>query len=241
MSACLFCQNPNAKVTAEHTLSKPIGELLNTSTVSVFHWTVDTNGIQKRQPYESDRVSYKRRAYCSACNNGWMQKMDLDILPLLTPMVTGDSIALKPKDQIALATWATKIALVYESLNGNDRLVPDEIFKWFYENRLPRPDGPVQLVRYVDAEPHIHIRKEYGWRSGRDLEFVSFECVVIAIVIGQYGAITSLPVQPRLVSKLPIGPSRLDIWPCSSEDLSWPPVGTFDAHSLPDLVELQRH
>ena len=238
VNVCLFCQNPDAKVTAEHTLSKPIGDLLNTTNVRFFHWTVDTNGVQRREPYKGDRVSYKRRAYCAECNNGWMQRMDLDILPLLTPMVTGDSIVLNPKDQFDLAIWATKIGLVYESLYGNDRVVPDEIYKWFYDNRLPRPDGPVQLVRYVDAEPHIHIRKQYGWRSGRDLEMVSFECVVLAIVIGQYAAITALPAQPRLVFKLPKDPSRLDIWPFNTEQLNWPPLGHYVADSLPDLVEV---
>jgi len=30
VSVCLFCQDPNATVTVEHTFSKPIGDLLHT-------------------------------------------------------------------------------------------------------------------------------------------------------------------------------------------------------------------
>jgi hypothetical protein len=237
MNACLFCQDPNATVTVEDTLSKPIGDLLKTGRVSFFHWDVDDLGVHRRVPYEGDRVTYKRRAYCAKCNGGWMQQMDLDIVPLIAPMVAGMRTSLSPSDQLRVASWATKIGLVYESLSGTGRVVPDHVYKWFFDNRIPLRDRPIQLARYVDSEPHLHMRKEFAWRDGSTLKIVDYEAVVMAVIIGQYVAITVMPVRPRLLSKLPEGPSRVTIWPIRSEDVIWPPANHFDANTLPHVVE----
>lgn len=235
MSPCLFCQDPNATVTVEDTLSKPIGDLLHTGRVSFFHWTVDDQGVQRREPYEGDRVTHKRRAYCQKCNGGWMQQMDFDIVPLIAPMIAGSQTTLSPEDQFKVATWATKLGLVYESLEGP--IVPADVYQWFYDNRSPLPDRPVQLSRYVDAQPHLHMRKVFAWREGPTLQVVDYEAVVMAVVIGQYVAITVMPVHARLQSKLPIGPSRITIWPASMTDVVWPPEEHFEANTLPGVVE----
>jgi hypothetical protein len=190
VTSCLFCQNPNADVTVEDALSNPIGALLKTGRVSFFHWSVDDKGVSRREPYEAERVTYKRRAYCADCNNKWMQLMDLNILPLLTPMIEGKQVELSTADQFTIATWATKIALVYESLEGP--LVPPGVYRWFYDNRMPLVNQPIQLARYVDAQPHTYIRKAFAVKNGMTLEVDYFESVILGVVIGQYLAINVL-------------------------------------------------
>jgi hypothetical protein len=135
MTACLFCGDNEAKITVEHTLSDPIRRLLpDRGSFIVEHFSL-ADGVTSRRPsYETDVASYTRRAYCEGCNNGWMQQIDNDISDLLAPLVAGSETLLSPTQQLAIATWNTKLALVYESLSGSNKAVPDAVYRWFHEN-----------------------------------------------------------------------------------------------------------
>jgi hypothetical protein len=54
---------------------------------------------------------------CKACNAGWMERLETDSRPVLTPMITGNDRALSAADQFVAATWATKTMLTMQGTN----------------------------------------------------------------------------------------------------------------------------
>ncbi|MFZ0060132.1 MAG: hypothetical protein WAL35_08845, partial [Acidimicrobiales bacterium] len=194
MPNCLFCDDEEAKVTLEHTLSDSIRSLLPPGP-----FTVDIFGVRPGLPtshtqFETDTASFLRRAYCEKCNGGWMQQLDQDTAPLIQEMVEDHSVTLSPTEQTAIATWATKMALVYESLSGRDKAIPDAKYKWFYENRRPFPSEPVQLAHYMDPERHQYVRRPITRRDYVTGDVLGVENVLVTLTIGAYIAFTVLPV-----------------------------------------------
>jgi len=51
---------------------------------------------------------------CDVCQNGWMQRLDDDVMPFLEPMISGQPITLGHEQQWLLARWSAKTAMVLE-------------------------------------------------------------------------------------------------------------------------------
>jgi len=56
----------------------------------------------------------KAKIVCAKCNNEWMSRLEKLVKPILTPMLTGQSIDLDPAKQVALCQWGIKTAMVLE-------------------------------------------------------------------------------------------------------------------------------
>jgi hypothetical protein len=164
-----------------------------------------------------------------------MQEMDNDIAPIIAPMVRGVKTILNPEEQLKVATWATKIGLVYESLSGSSRLVPNAVYKWFFDHRQPIPDQPIQLARYVSDATHLHLRREIVSRDWFTSAIDHVESVFLAVILREYVALTVFPVQPRLIIEPRDGSDRLTIWPVRSHDVTWPPATYYEPTTLGGL------
>jgi hypothetical protein len=73
--------------------------------------SVNEKRIWTRQQVASEVT----KLVCHDCNTGWMSAMEGRMKPLITPMITGSPLVLTPAQQIDLATWATKSAIVLET------------------------------------------------------------------------------------------------------------------------------
>lgn len=59
-------------------------------------------------------ASHVTRLVCHDCNTGWMSRLEGRSAPLLTPMIEGHPTTLSQDEQLIVATWATKTAMVLE-------------------------------------------------------------------------------------------------------------------------------
>lgn len=231
---CLFCQNA-AGVTVEHTLSDPIRKLVpGVADLTVEHLRVKEGVLEERRPYETDSVSYQRKGYCSGCNNTWMQAMDNEVAPLLLPLVEGDVVSISPTDQYALATWVTKIALVYESLSGSERVVPNEAYRWFYDNRRPFEGMPIQLGDWLGSTwRHTYVRRVITRKSYPGGVPRGTEGVVITFILEHFVSQTLLHgAWPTGWPVAVEGADRVTIWPPVLNSLQWPPRLKVDPDTL---------
>jgi len=230
---CLFCQNHEAKVTVEHTLSQPIRDLMPERGKFTFEYLSVENGVMTtRPPRESDMASYTRRAYCQPCNGDWMGPMDVAIAKVIAPLVAGYLTTLGPLQQRAIATWVTKLALVYESLSGARTVIPAERYRWFFENRQPFPNMPVQLAHWIGGERHAYVRRVLNRLEYPSQRVLGVEGVVMTLVIDEYVAQTFLPADPTRMAVPRDGSDRITIWPPTIGNVVWPPIGKVDASSL---------
>lgn len=54
------------------------------------------------------------RAVCSACNNGWMSKLESRVQPLITALMDGSRVRLTKDDAAALIRWCQKTAVMFD-------------------------------------------------------------------------------------------------------------------------------
>jgi hypothetical protein len=65
-------------------------------------------------------ASLRNKRLCHDCNTGWMQDLESRSQGLLTPMILGRAHTLDSEQQIIVATWTAKTAMVIESSYGDE-------------------------------------------------------------------------------------------------------------------------
>ncbi len=237
---CLFCGR-RAKLTAEHVLSKNIWKHIPFTG----RFAVEIRKVQddiettERTTASNPGGLASGKLYCKRCNGGWMQNMDQSISGLVGPMINGRPQSLTPTQRYDLSVWITKLALVYESLAGSDRVVPQTNYETFWRERRPFPNNPIQLAKYT-GPGFSHAFTRQGIRKYYLKEVIGLEGILINFVVGQFVAYAALPVDERRGLVVAGNDAwRTQIWPSVTlASVRWPPP-----HSIPDketFVELSK-
>src|ERR1035438_7509535 len=84
---------------------------------------------------------------CAPCNSGWMSKLEVDVAPILTPMIEGKTRLLSYEDARVLQAWATKTALnfSYAAESTFQHPMPRRLARDLYAGRVTRT--PVEDVQ----------------------------------------------------------------------------------------------
>jgi hypothetical protein len=88
-----------------------------------------------RRSFQGHTGSKKLRVVCTKCNNNWVSGIDDAVRNALVPLILGHAIVLDDTLQHKLATWITKVTIVAEYINPNNRAVSKEERLWFWGNR----------------------------------------------------------------------------------------------------------
>lgn len=84
---------------------------------------------------------------CEDCNNRWLSVLENDVSSILSPMLTGSEVRIHADQQLLLATWAVKTALMFELANGSP-IVPEGFFHDLRLRHAPHPNQWVWLGLY---------------------------------------------------------------------------------------------
>lgn len=126
---CIFCgSNANSKEhiwpTWLHHLLPPVSDKVRHNK-EVHNFTPKTgiriSGAMGRQ---GDQRTVKVRAVCDICNNGWMNRIEQQARPILTPLITGKPMTLEPPAIVVLARWFALKVIVAEHDAPNMTLTP---------------------------------------------------------------------------------------------------------------------
>jgi hypothetical protein len=71
--------------------------------------------------YDPTQKAIRVRCVCRRCNTGWMKLLEDDVLPCACAMMNDLAIPLDPDQQLCLARWAVKTAMVFEYISRGDR------------------------------------------------------------------------------------------------------------------------
>jgi hypothetical protein len=109
---CMFCDRPSGSVA--YAWPEWICRLL-IKQQGVANIGADEAGpdpaIVERMEREVDSTVTR---VCDVCQNGWIQRLEDDVMPFLEPMISGQPITLSHEHQWLLARWSAKTAMVLE-------------------------------------------------------------------------------------------------------------------------------
>jgi len=103
---CLFCGEHGSS--REHVFALWISKLFSDAapfTVKATHGRSKT-GLKQ--------IALYSRAACRHCNNGWMSELEQRARPLLTPAIPGQTVRWDAEEQLIVAAWAFKTALMLD-------------------------------------------------------------------------------------------------------------------------------
>jgi hypothetical protein len=153
------------------------------------------------------------------------------IEPILAPLIHGHDSVLSHDDQLQLAAWSWKVALVGESLRGASKQVPDDEYHRFFLERRPPPGERIDLLHYIGGS----FRHGFNWS---DLTETHAEkgpvthAVLVTVIIEQLILQTHVPVTGLVQVLRTIGDDRVSIWPAMLQSVTWPPDLGIDDDAL---------
>jgi hypothetical protein len=177
---------------------------------------------------------------CEPCNNTWMEAIEAETRPILTPLIQHQDAELGPPEQEVLARWATLRVLMGELAHPTEkrRVIRPQRYHRFYEAGELPARAQIWIARRngEGAWPTDYAHKELFIASpesgGPNAYITAFAVGHVAFVFWGHevedGAIVRLGegMKPYLAS----------IWPALQET-AWPPPGLLDAHGLDMVVQ----
>jgi hypothetical protein len=91
--------------------------------------------INESKRQEGDVASSRIWSVCGDCNNGWMSEIESAAIPVMAPLLQGQSLVLTPPAQETLAIWTTLKTIIGESHDPANASIPIESIKRFYKSR----------------------------------------------------------------------------------------------------------
>jgi hypothetical protein len=149
---CIFCQS-DGPMSKEHTFPAWLQAVFPASEFGPPRARF-FQGDLEGPPYADFPISgvatQSYRAVCVGCNTGWMAGLEGRCRPQVTEMATGHPGRLEMPDQIQLATWAVKTAMVCEMTLADPRPLFDQTDRDLVRTEV-RPPASV-LVRVAAYE-----------------------------------------------------------------------------------------
>ncbi|ULP48655.1 hypothetical protein [Mycolicibacter virginiensis] len=191
----------------------------------------------------------KLKIVCAKCNNGWMSLVEERAKPLFIEMFNRASlpdesqsrIVFNNADQLTLARWAFKTAVVSHYVNGRLRFPVEHRDEFYLTGNPPQhaqiwigaasiPDDPVRgehlaEVKYKPVELTVRqgasasVQAAYEWQ----LRLLNVVFVVMGSVKDARTGIAA-KISPSELLGLVITP----IWPANQGDIMWPPPVSVD-------------
>jgi hypothetical protein len=134
---CRFCGTTDRQITNEHVWPEWLADFLpNISQPGHSErWSSGAGRQRWRQPLLTSTV----RAFCNACNAGWMSDIENAAKPIIGPMVRGLAATLDASAQRAVANWAVLKGLVAVQTSQNEQPIPERHYAAVYSARGAHP------------------------------------------------------------------------------------------------------
>lgn len=114
MRTCAFCGPTNADLSREHVWPEWLSSLFADAGIGDYTVARIAHASRARR-WKASTLSLKVGGICTTCNNRRLSGLENDrVKPVLSLAAFGKSIVLSQTDQAALASWATRMAMVYE-------------------------------------------------------------------------------------------------------------------------------
>ena len=96
------------------------------------------------------RAEIKIRCVCERCNGGWMHDLENSNIPLFGCLMEDIAMPLNREQQLSLARWAIKTAMVQDAINTHNR----ELFYTVSERLAVRHNTGLPAYSVLSASMH---------------------------------------------------------------------------------------
>jgi hypothetical protein len=244
---CLFCEA--AARSKEHLFPDWLNDVLPPArlgrTPEIGRHSADAGGVATGFWEVAEIASATARLVCHDCNTRWMAKLESHAKPVLEPMLAGHPVWLDRDQQLLVATWACKTAIVCEAaLNAADPFGLEERQAVMVGNRPPASvevflagvEGDIAPLGYSGGKVGVEVR-------GDTLLKYHFHTVQVATMVMHIvrrdpplrdaGSLQRMRLPREL--ELPYGDALAVIFPPVLAHCPWPPKRILDWEGLIDL------
>jgi hypothetical protein len=178
------------------------------------------------------------RAACQTCNNGWMSQFEQTAKPLLIPIIRDQPAMWDGDEQLAVARWAFKTALMIDRTNQPERrTVPEAHFRYLFEHRKPPPAATIALARYLPQKGEVPfaawMNTSWAAAQGKSEEIEGYKITVsVGHAIFQVYAHAHTEREGLIFESVihrndqPVADAFRRLWPASpAAAFEWPPQG----------------
>lgn len=124
---CIFCDG--ASVSKEHVWSSWLHPHLAEYRTASFDEVRQTYAgpmrvgadLRKKEGWSANKLV---RAVCRDCNSGWMNRLEAEARPYLTPLVEGRPVTLSPEAVEAVSRWIALKVMVCEHMDHDEYTTP---------------------------------------------------------------------------------------------------------------------
>lgn len=159
--SCFFCTR-DAKLTREHVIPRWLRRpLADTPRWESNMWYQSEFSLESSSPIRRRLTDQILRRVCGPCNSGWMSDLEVEVRPLLEPLIAGEVLAVSAEDKELLRRWALKTAAVLGPLQQAPDAVGPELRLLLAEGAPLDNRVALHAVPLGASEPHL-----YQWRFG---------------------------------------------------------------------------
>jgi hypothetical protein len=220
-------------LTVEHLIPRWVSRLLETLSPSEDGYDTklvvsDGSDQETRFSFEAALLEIPVRAVCTACNSGWMNTLENQVRPILTPLITGARHRVSVQDLVTLAHWSSKtVVLVEHVARGAVVLSPSDldtirlrgVAPFGYHMRLAYVHDPSLVpAELLFSTSGASLVGETDSNEGVNAFAVTLSLGHVAICV-HGGPGVDRPSRWKDGSHHP-----LMLWPPTPTGVSWPPV-----------------
>jgi hypothetical protein len=207
---------------------------------SRIHKTAEGETIRS-ESWEDIPLNWEVKGPCEPCNTGWMEGVESETRPVLTPLIQHKDRTLDPCDQEVLARWATirvMMAQLAYPAGKRDAIQPESYHRFFEVGELP--NCQIWLARRNGEGPwptDYHHRELFITLAGLP-EPATPNAYVAAFAVGHVAFFywgSQFKQGPVLTLGENLMPYLLPIWPEISP-VRWPPRAVLGPTGLEAIV-----
>ncbi len=145
---CIFCGV--GKLTREHEWAQWLHPYLKTGEMGFVRSELrdnTTGQLHYDRIYPGSILDKTLKTVCSACNNGWMSRLQTRAKPYIIALLKDEDIILDAEAQGIVASWAVMFSIVAYTRSGND-LIPFLERITFSETQRPNMNWRAWIGRY---------------------------------------------------------------------------------------------
>lgn len=147
--SCVFCRRDKYPPSKEDIFAKWIAREWPNN--GIFQIEASQDKIPYRTWGAKGNMGFVMTKPCEDCNNGWMSEFENNAKPILTELIWGRKCTVTGSDQLHIAKWMVKTAMMFEFYRGRSpRFFQPRHRQSLYQHRLV-PHGTMVFIAHYSG------------------------------------------------------------------------------------------
>lgn len=254
MAKCIFC-GAEESLTKEHIFGEWLkdefpSDAKTTHIVGKMDWpkhVITREPITKDEKRTGNTRSRYAKVVCKSCNNGWMSQLEAAAKPIVLGLMNRSFRALGPKEQCAIATWATKVCMIAEWIKSDKIHVTQEERDTLKNTRNPPKGWGLWIANYAGGSwAHLTVFQHRGNlfspvvpQAGGKMHYgqstiFGMKKVIFLVISSNFPGLVE-----QVGSRINGAPSIAQIWPqAHAKSILWPPELALDDNGVKYLANI---